>query len=245
MFHAGVGYRDHAAAWYNPQHPALLFDAQLCQVDLFRLATHNPLLVVGKVIPPPAPLAPVSRFSQHHPRLVFHTPSNAACKGTVDIRRMMHQIMLDSAAADDGSHPVIFVELGGWNRGGLPPISHREMCRLRSAAHLYVDQFSADIGGFGVSALEAMSTGVPTLASTQNIPPAAWSRWGVHDPVPLINLSGDLATAERVLRHWCLTASDAELEELGRASARFVERYFSAAHWSRQMNEQFDTLFRH
>lgn len=87
--------------------------------------------------------------SSNSPLRVLHNPSNASSKGTDLVRKVVMPLYM--------SGDIEYVEVTG--------VSHDEAMRAKARCDVYIDQIVPSIGGYGLSALEAMAMGVPAVAS--------------------------------------------------------------------------------
>ena len=63
--------------------------------------------------------------------------------------------------------------------------SNENIMDYKKKSHIYICQYNLDVGGFGVSAMEALATGNIVLSSMNNI-----ERKVLHSDFPIINISG-------------------------------------------------------
>ena len=104
---------------------------------------------------------------------ILHCPSSRRSKGSNTIQSLINKI-IDSHNLHDKYE---FLEVNGK--------SNEDIMDYKKKSHIYICQFNDDVGGFGVSAMEALSTGNIVLSSMNNI-----ERSVLHSDFPIINISG-------------------------------------------------------
>lgn len=89
-------------------------------------------------------------FAHDAKRTVAHSPSKRHMKGTELIQEVCPDLEL------------------------IEGVSHEECVRRRRESIFFVDQLNAAVGGFGVSALEALASGAIVFADLRHVPAAEW-----------------------------------------------------------------------
>jgi len=149
--HVGSAYRTYPGE-YAKADSSLGFKLRLIGADSYRFAHGDPLAF--PFLPcPNAFEASVPPVESRKRLRVGHCPSNANMKGTSIIRKSL-------ADCD-------FADLMMPRRH----LHYKEAVAFKSRNNIdvYIDQLNPEVGGFGVSALEAMAQGVPVVASTQHV----------------------------------------------------------------------------
>ena len=90
--------------------------------------------------------------------IILHCPSSKRRKGSHIIRTVVNNILLKYNLYNKYE----YIELT--NK------TNDEIMLFKKKSHIYIDQFFPDIGGFGVSAIEALVCGNIVLSSMNNIP---------------------------------------------------------------------------
>lgn len=208
IFHAGVSYRN-----YSEQYNELdkeWFDGQILSPDLWRLSRElegiscfgKPMIDLDGV-PLPDRWGPFSPGRMEPKEIVVcHSPTDYGHKGTE---------VIDAAVARVQEYlpHVKYRHIGGPVHNGKH-IPHSEVIRQRSECHIYIDQFS-EIGGIGMSALEAMGGGLITLCTTHMIPESIWRSSGLSSsecplismPAPTRDKEVDIQSVESALSGIC------------------------------------------
>lgn len=204
------------------------FDAQVCAMDLHRLALPGALTYIGK------PISINLRLSLEFSRqkyantadgewVISHSPTDYVLKGTENVRKAMEKLTEEFPK-------VKYLEIGGpfKERKHIP---QPEAVRLRNSSHIYIDQFYSPIGGFGVSSIEAMSAGVISLCTINNISPEVQNLAGLREPLPIIPLPNSENPESwldlyRVLKT-VITKPKEELLTKSLEGIAYVNKYFS------------------
>jgi hypothetical protein len=158
--HAGGAYRANHAA-LNECDRALGARVVFMPCDLYRFARHR-----TQTVPyiPPTNLAMVRDRPIQQPDdatvNVGHIPSNADTKGSVLINEVFAALSL-RARLRPGLISTTYTHPGA--------LSNIDANELRSRCHVYVDQMVPEIGGFGVSAVEALAMGAVVVADIRHV----------------------------------------------------------------------------
>jgi hypothetical protein len=248
IFHAGEPFR-HNSELYNSLD-LKSFDAQMCSPDLCRL-THERkgLPCFGKPLTidlqraedlwsnerrNKAVWAIQSQLSLNSPKaapsngdgiVICHSPTNYIGKGTGIINAAMDKIVADLPH-------VAYRQIGG-PYGTPQNLPYEDICAQRDLCHIYIDQYS-NVGGIGMSSLEAMASGMISLCSTHMIPTSVWDSCGIDpDACPIIRLpcptgdhGVDVEALYDVLSDLCQKPMG-EIQKLGMASAKWVHSQMS------------------
>ena len=91
--------------------------------------------------------------------IILHCPSNKNTKGSETINQIINRIFKSSSTLNNKFN---YIETE-------PHTSHQEIIKLKQLSMIYIDQFDINIGGYGVSAIEAISSGNIVFASIGNI----------------------------------------------------------------------------
>lgn len=177
-YHAGSRYRSEPDR-FNALDRELGFGCRLIGADSVRLAPRDPR--VRPALPVATLGAPPHRGQ---PIIIGHSPTNRATKGTAAIERAVASL----AQVREGRAEWRLME-------GL---SHDECMRRKAEVTVFVDQVEPAIGGFGVSALEAMGAGAACLASVNNVGPAIDEHWA-RPPIVDVGSAESLTLALRAL----------------------------------------------
>lgn len=182
IFHAGVPFRSNPLV-YNDLDP-LSFKAQIVSPDLWRLSKDQEGIVCfGKPFSVDLERAQTLWETDRAGGtiVVCHSPTNLALKGTDIIDETMARIVEDNS-------DVEYRQIGGpaYQNQHIP---YGELCEQRKGCHIYIDQYS-DIGGVGMSSLEAMADGMIALCTSHMIPGPLWARSGMGSRAncPMIRL---------------------------------------------------------
>uniref|UniRef100_A0A6C0BQV1 Glycosyltransferase n=1 Tax=viral metagenome TaxID=1070528 RepID=A0A6C0BQV1_9ZZZZ len=168
IFHTGTYRGEHKK--YN-ELDRLNFTLQLLSPDLWRLSTHShPRIIWGKPIKVDVDYVRYwwTRRRRSNKVRICHCPTNRVHKGTDIIEKGMQELCKQ--------YPQVEFKL-------LQPMDHKQLERARANFHIYLDQYSASVGGVGMSSFEAMSEGLIAASTTHMIPKHLWPR-----PCPLIQL---------------------------------------------------------
>lgn len=165
--------------------------------------------------------APKQR-SEGKPPVVLHCPSNEGKKGTVEIRQAIMPLY--------ATGQIEYVEVSG--------VSWAESMAAKWRCDIYIDQLKPDIGGYGLSAIEAMSYGVPAIASTCNVNTVAHTIRSFWEPPPVLN-AGSAEELTNVLRE--LTDPGRWKDESQRAFD-WCQKYATGKAVSRFMDEVYDEV---
>lgn len=208
IFHAGVAYRTYFAQ-YN-EMDTVWFDGQILSPDLWRLSRGlEGISCFGKPMIDLDGAAMPDRWGPFFPGrigpkelVVCHSPTDYGHKGTE---------IIDAAVArvQERLPHVSYRHIGGPVHNGKH-IPHSEVIRQRGECHVYIDQFS-EIGGIGMSALEAMGNGLITLCTTHMIPESIWTASGLRSsdcplismPAPTRDKEVDIQSVESALFDVC------------------------------------------
>lgn len=133
--------------------------------------------------------------------ITFHNPSNRNKKGSDDIERAF------SKARYDKKKIQLLVKQG---------LSNEESKILKSKCLFYVDQFETSIGGFGVSAIEALSSCCVVMSSTNNT---------VHSE-GIVSLGRSFDSLVRSIES-CLNMTNQELYDYAENAADVIEQHYS------------------
>ena len=163
IHHCGIDYR--VAHHQFDQLDLRYFDKVLMGVDLYRLCPGTPQYLV----PVCAYQAPLSadkveesihqKFSLDEIR-ISHTPSSHSDKGTEIIRNVVREVF--ERVTPKTSLKLSYEEVN-------PPVPNARIIELKKKSHIHIDQFSSEVGGYGISSVEALSLGNIVLSSIQNI----------------------------------------------------------------------------
>lgn len=185
MTHSGSAYRG------NPHHydrMDAVFGARLRFIgaDSMHLAHALPPVApwfstCDTIVPALEPVDPGDRV------VVAHSPSDRAKKGTDAILAKL-EIERADVAKDraefsewDGLPPEVVIDL-------IEGVPYAEARDRRARAHIFVDQLTSQIGGFGASAVEALAQGCAVLADIRNVPyEQTWERFGLEPP-PIVEV---------------------------------------------------------
>jgi glycosyltransferase involved in cell wall biosynthesis len=105
----------------------------------------------------------------------------------------------------------------------LPPAGKRRLIRYLRSAHVLLDQFR--LGYYGMTALEAMATALPTIMRLNVEQYEAFSDAGA----PPVCEAGDVATIDAQLEKLCV--EPAEAARVGERQRAWFMRYSGAAEW--------------
>lgn len=158
MTHSGTSFRSQPSRYW---HVNARCERVFVGCDSMHLVNRHP-----GARPYLGPFDGPGRRSVHveGPLRVCHSPTDPVKKGTwrilEDIAPVRHLVALDLVEG----------------------VSVDEAVRRRAAADVYIDQWAPSIGGFGVSVVEAMAYGVPTLCSVNHCGSEA-NRWLPLPPV--------------------------------------------------------------
>jgi len=228
IFHAGVSYRTNFER-YNALD-AEWFDGQITSPDLWRLSRG--VVCFGKPIIDVDESDLSTRWGLLDSLTVCHSPTDYGHKGTRIIDAAVERVQKRLPQ-------VQYRRIGGPVADGTH-VPHGELVRQRRACHIYIDQFS-EIGGIGMSALEAMGDGLVTLCTTQMIPDSVWGASGlersecpiVSIPAPTGDVEVDIQSVEAALFDVC-SRPDEMLDQAERGvrwvrehmdPKRFAERF--------------------
>lgn len=167
-----------------------MFDLQTVSPDLLRLALPGAKCVVGKPVQcvPESAMRKWRGLDERKPALrVGHAPTNTATKGTARIRKAM------ALVGAELPH-VHYFEFGGPLHEGSA-VSHAHATSQRATCHVYVDQHS-DIGGIGMSSVEAMSLGCVAACTTHNVVGECWEDEGIPE-APVVRLPAPTGDEDR------------------------------------------------
>jgi len=152
----------------------------------------------------------INKFEPHYPRIqagdkikILHAPSNTHYKGTAYIRNAINDMQKENFNFE-------YLEVQG--------ITNHELYNLIKNCHLVIDQML--VGYYGLLAVESMALGKPVVVY---IRPDIWNE--EETICPVINANPD--TLSETLRQILLHPS--QLEDKGRQSRAFVEKYHDAA----------------
>jgi len=218
IFHAGVSYRTHFER-YNALD-AEWFDGQITSPDLWRLSRDlEGVACFGKPIIGVEESDPSAGWERLDSLTVCHSPTDYGHKGTRVIDAAVERVQKRLPQ-------VQYRRIGGPVADGAH-VPHEELARQRRACHVYIDQFS-EIGGIGMSALEAMGDGLVTLCTTQMVPDSVWRASGLERsecpivslPAPTRDLEVDIQAVESALLDVCSRPD--ELPALAERGARWA-----------------------
>ena len=155
--HAGSAYRaEHAR--FDAIDRELGFSLRLMSPDLLRFCADDP------TVRPALGVAPVgSAPDPTKPPVICHSPSKRATKGTALIESVVTSLP--------------HVRRGEVQWRLVEGVSHAECMEAKKDAAIFIDQVVPSIGGFGVSALEAMGNGAACLASQNHLSPRLEKFW--------------------------------------------------------------------
>lgn len=158
---------------------------------------------------------PTRALSGHEgrPLRLVHAPNHPHFKGTRYLEAAVERLRSEGVAIE-------LVMLSG--------VSNEEVLRLIRDADLVVDQLIS--GAFGYFAVEAMAMGKPVMCYLTDV-----SMWPESESLPLINASPE--TVYETLRG--LAADPSPLDEVGRRSRSYVERYLSIPAFSERLRKLF------
>lgn len=134
---------------------------------------------------------------------VGHSPTRRELKNTAEFLRVMTRL----AARDPRLRPVV-----------IENERHRECLRRKRDCQIFFDHMQ---GYFGVSSLESLSQGVPTIAGIDDWNRDALARFTGTAELPWVLAHDAAALAERI--RWLANEPDAR-RELGLASRHWMER---------------------
>ena len=135
-------------------------------------------------------------------RILGHNPSSQKKKGTDSIQKAIR-----SASFDRDKIKVSIQK---------EKLSHKDAIKKKSECLFYIDQFEPSIGGYGVSAVEALSLGCVVLSSTNN---------ALYED-NIISLGVDMKSLIKSIES-ALNMTDEELYEYAEKSAYVLERFYS------------------
>lgn len=191
--HVGSAFRTQPEL-FNVLDARIGFQLRMVGSDMMRLVQGAP--GVPFFAPPHQVVAAVPTLDGFR---VAHSPSNRDFKGTTNILEVLQEIGVD----------LDLIE-------GVP---FAECAKRRARCHVFVDQLEPTIGGFGASAVEALSSGCAVVADIHNVDPRG------HWPLPpLIDVrtNRELYDAIRELR-----TEPKYLEALRAASLKWAQAYAS------------------
>lgn len=159
--------------------------------------------------------APVTRKKNGQNLVITHTPNHRGVKGTAAVIQTV-----DLLRAEGLSLELRLVE-------GKSNKEVREF--LREFSDIHIDQLNSDL--YGLSAIESMSLGIPTISSFEGELRNFFDRWSFSKECPII--SANPSNLTEVLRN--VIADSNSWQEISRKSREYVKKYHSY--------ESFETFF--
>lgn len=185
--HVGSAYRT-AYEVYNIADHNIGFDRRFIGGDLYRFAADDP-----RAVPYFAPPHQVTETIEPlDVARIAHSPSSRAVKGTAEVLAALVDLDVDI----------------------LEGLTFDECARRRARCAIFVDQIN-DLGGYGASAVEALSVGCVTLGSTKHIHPHVAN---FYPAPPIIDVTPQTLRAEVD----ALLSNRTELAELRQASHQWA-----------------------
>ncbi len=210
--HAGSAYRSHVDQYNDWDRRRWNFERRFMACDLYRFVLDDPRARV--YLKPPSRIAGEIAPSDG-PVRVSHSPSDRGKKGTDSILRAVESCRRNSEFEFDL----------------IEDVPHQECRERRNRSHIFIDQNSPEIGGFGASALEAMAAGVVVLCNWSRVAPEV-GRWIELPPILMITSEADI---ERTLME--LLADRSLLEQRRRKSLAWAQKNLTPKavynHWWR------------
>jgi hypothetical protein len=140
--------------------------------------------------------------------IILHCPSNGGkYKGTKTILNVIASLI----NKEPYKSRFKFV-----NTSKLP---HPKILNLLETALIYIDQFNPEIGGYGVSSIESLSSGCITFCSLNNLDPDTYT----HN-IPLVNISNKESFKQK-LEEYMKKTNDELQEILVRDFQSFMTNY--------------------
>ncbi|PCJ17067.1 MAG: hypothetical protein COB02_14520 [Candidatus Cloacimonadota bacterium] len=152
---------------------------------------------------------------------VFHAPSSHSTKGTETIRKVVQEVFnqLPSYLNDK----VVYEEI-------TPPVKNVEIIEMKKKSHIYIDQYHQDIGGYGISSVEALAYGNIVLSSIHCMEPDALELQcqskEMAKEFPIIDTSLDLEVFKNKLIKLLVTPK-IELRDKAIKSFEFYQKLFT------------------
>ncbi|MGJ8724710.1 MAG: hypothetical protein ACSHYB_09145 [Roseibacillus sp.] len=164
-------------------------------------------------------------LNEETPLQILHLPSNAK-KGSGVVKRSLEWLAQSS-------------ELSGKLKIVLPEkrMTNAELLALKRESHICIDQFSPEIGGFGMTAIESLAAGSLVLASIQNIGVDAINsanRYIYEGGMPILDL-GTSETSCREAIDRVVRMSRQELSSRAEEGVRWLAAVGSAEALSRKL----------
>lgn len=177
-------------------------------------------------IPNPVPLEdpdyrPRGEYNHRYEIFVGHSPTKKELKNTVEFREVIGRLML--------RNPRLRSRV-------IENTAHRTCLRWKKGCDVFFDHMQ---GYFGVSSLEALSQGVPTIAGLDD-----WNRRWIGEFTGAQDLPWVICrnVTELEARLEDLASDLAKREQIGRASRTWMERYWTPERIGRQLGAFYEGL---
>ena len=215
IFHTGSRYRRLSPVFNKlDNHPSIT--KIIYGSDLYRLA---PNINVNKkcVILPIKYIETlytkndlINKYNNNNKLLILHCPSNRVSKGSDTIKEIVDRVLLNNNIQNYFEYKEI------------SNVSNEEIMSIKKNSHIYIDQFNINVGGFGVSSMEALAVGNIVLSSMNNIPENV-----LHKNFPIINISS-LELFEKILTNLLLKNKALILQEAINSYDYYYKEYSNA-----------------
>lgn len=186
---------------------------------------HHGIKNKSKVVIPSCPLESLPNIldvintRKNNPKIVIsHFPSrngqNGRCrKGSDIINAQIKRI------TDKYSH----VEYKNTPFANRP---HSEIIKSKLNTDIYIDQYNNEIGGFGVSSLESLTSGCIVLCSINKLPEKEFRKMVNFDNFPIYDISGEADNIYKVLDNLCQLSKD-ELAQIALKNIDWINNNLS------------------
>ncbi|MCO4783738.1 MAG: hypothetical protein KC646_15530 [Candidatus Cloacimonetes bacterium] len=163
IHHCGIDYRQAYKEFdeINDQY----FDKILIGVDLYRLSpkTDKHCVPVAAYQSNTSIVETINiiekKFNEDVLR-VFHAPSSHTTKGTESIKKVVQASF--NLLPSHIKKQVVYEET-------VPPVPNAQIIDIKKKSHIYIDQFHQEIGGYGISSVEALAFGNIVLSSIHKL----------------------------------------------------------------------------
>lgn len=204
--HCGMDYRSGHKQFdeINEQY----FDRILMGVDLYRLTPKTSKYCVS-VASYQTPLSLNNSIEMIKQKFsgtslkVFHAPSSYSTKGTEEIRKVVSATF--NKLPSNSQFEITYEE-------SVPPVPNSQIINSKIKSHIYIDQFHAEIGGYGISSIEALACGNIVFSSIHKLETDAIElQFLTKEKVerfPIIDTSMDLELFQKKLLKVLVTPMD-------------------------------------